>query len=264
MKSIPVIPGKTQFYKYRSLATVEHAGFAKDILLNHRLYCTAPAAFNDPFDCVPRYSFDATDSEKLARAVARIQFEDPTVSKEEAIAKAPTRYQWVESNGLERFRTMIRDVVGIVSLSRVRDNPLLWAHYASAHTGISIEFTASEVAHLDFFGHVLPVRYREDRPVIEFYRDPPREQVEKAVLTKSTHWKYERESRILTYNRDEERYFHFPPEVISAVYLGCRVSAGHRSQVAGWLRDRDCTSSATLYRARPSEASYGLEFDIVA
>jgi hypothetical protein len=76
---VPVIPGDTLLYKFRPLDTDKHVEFVEDIFLNHRLYAAAPWSFNDPFDCYGRYSFDATESEKISRAVARIKKENPLI-----------------------------------------------------------------------------------------------------------------------------------------------------------------------------------------
>ena len=261
MDAVPVIPGKTLLYKYRPLETDQHVSFAADILLNHRLFCAPPGSFNDPFDCAARHSFDATEAEKTARAVARIQTEDPAISEEKARIMAPARYRSVELYGPDRLRSMIEDTIGVVSLSGTLDNLLLWAHYASAHTGISIEFRALEVPHGEFFGSALPVHYQEERPVIQFYRDDPEQSVRKALLTKSRDWEYEMESRILTNNRNQDQYIQFAPELITAVYLGCRISAEHRSLVNDWIRDRDCSRSPKLYQAKPSESVFALDFE---
>jgi len=265
MDSIPVIPGRTLLYKYRALETDKHVEFAADILLNHRLFCASPGSFNDPFDCAARHSFDATEAEKIARAVARIQKEDPTVSVEEARKMAPTRYRSAEQDGPARLRSVIQEQVGVVSLSGTCDNLLLWAHYASAHTGICIEFRASEAAHVDlFFGSSLPVEYQKERPVIQFCRDGVKESVQKALLTKSTDWEYEKERRIIKQDRHVDPHFAFAPEIITAVYLGCRISTQHKSIVVDGLRDRDSSSSPKLYQAKTAETVYGLEFEEVS
>lgn len=40
-----------KLYKYYSLATKEHMGYAAQAIVQRELYCGDPATFNDPFDC---------------------------------------------------------------------------------------------------------------------------------------------------------------------------------------------------------------------
>jgi hypothetical protein len=181
MDSIAVIPGYTLLYKFRSLDTDQQVEFAADILLNHRLFAAAPRSFNDPFDCDAPYCFDATEAEKIDRAIARIKKEDPSVGDDFARRLAPARYIAADTNGLAQIRSLVETKLGVVSLAATIDSPLLWAHYASGHTGISIEFRASDLQQLEFFGSAFPVVYQVERPVVNFYRDELTEKVRKAI-----------------------------------------------------------------------------------
>jgi hypothetical protein len=152
MDSIPLVPGDTLLYKFRSLDTDQHVGFVADILLNHRLFAAAARSFNDPFDCDARYSFDGTEAEKIDRTIWRIKKENPFVSDEDARRLAPSRWADAEANGAARIRSLVETELGVVSLAATLQSPLLWAHYASGHTGISIEFGASDLQHVEFLG----------------------------------------------------------------------------------------------------------------
>ncbi len=224
MDPMPVISGDTLLYKFRSLETERQIEFAADILLNHRLFAAAPNSFNDPFDCVGRYCFDATEAEKIDRAVARMKLEDPSVRDEEARRLAPSRYLTAEAQGPARIRSCVENNIGVVSLAGTVSSPLLWAHYASGHTGICIEFCVSDFRHAEFFGNALPVAYQVDRPIIDFYQDQLDVQVSKYLLTKSQVWDYEREWRIIIEARKKPAYLCFDPTLVRAVYLGCQIA----------------------------------------
>jgi hypothetical protein len=256
-----VVPGGTLLYKFRSFATQKEIEFAADILLNHRLFAAAPRSFNDPFDCDAPYCFDATESEKIERAVARIKKESPDVGDGAARQLAPSRYIAAETKGLEQFRSLLENRLGVVSLAESMDNPLLWGHYANCHTGISIEFRPSDLRHADFFGNVLPVTYQKERPVVNFYLDELTEQVRKCVLTKSVDWAYEREWRIIWRDRQNQPYVYFDPSLVGAIYLGCQIDDAKRDLVREWLSTRRAIAVPRLFQARKSETTYELVFE---
>lgn len=263
MESIPEIAGDTLLYKYRSFATDKYVGFARDIILNHQLYCAPPRSFNDPFDCHASFCFEATEGEKIDRAVARLCKEDPYLPEDEARISAPQRYKMVESIGPEQIRSLVENKLGVVSFAAVLDNLLLWAHYASGHSGICIQFSASELAHGEFFGNILPVEYEIELPVVSFYRDNQIQQVRKHLLTKSRDWAYEYEWRIIVKNRQEQPYYSFDPKLVTAVYLGCQMSLEKRALVQEWLRNRDSSTRPRIFQARPSNTAYRLEFELL-
>ncbi len=255
------VPDRTILYKFRSLATDKHIEFARDIILNHRLFAAPPNSFNDPFDCDTPICFEATEAEKIARAMARIKLENPSLSDEEARRCAPSRYLAAETTGLAQIRTSIEIKYGVVSLSAVIDDPLLWGHYASGHTGISIRFRAADLRHTNFFGDALAVTYQEERPIINFYRDNDDERLRKQLLTKSLSWAYEKERRIFEMNRQNRPYVTFHPSMVDAIYLGCRIDDAHRKLVREWLAMRDSFSMPRLFQARTSERKYELVFE---
>jgi hypothetical protein len=151
--------------------------------------------------------------------------------------------------------------LGVVSLAGTLDSPLLWAHYANGHAGISIEFRASDLKQAEFFGVALPVAYKPERPVVNFFRDEMPEQVHKSLLTKSHDWAYEHEWRIIVQNRQIQNYFAFDPSLVRAVYLGCQITDVNRDIVRGWLSKRKSSPMPRLFQALPSGTNYGLLFE---
>lgn len=92
---------------------------------------------------------------------------------------------------------------GILSLSELGDNILMWSHYAQQHEGICIEFERSQNNILGLMDITLPVRYSIKAPIIDAkrYRTTTKEEqieIEQSlVLTKAADWTYEREWRVL-------------------------------------------------------------------
>jgi len=246
-------------YKYRPLGLPEQKEHVRDILLNHRLYAGSPRLMNDPFECRVRWSSEATEQQKLARAITLIQKENPAISQSDARKQAPERCRLLEQHGPTQLEELIVNKLGFVSFGGSRDNLLMWAHYAGEHTGIAIEFTMTQPSHVGFFGDAHRVKYNRELPVINLYTDDKIYRARAFLLTKSVHWAYERESRIIVKNRNNSPFYDFSPEIITAVYLGCRVTDKDRKFVLECMQDRSV--SVPLFQARQSTSGYSLEFD---
>lgn len=138
------------------------------------------------------------------------------------------------------------------------------AHYAAAHQGIVIEFDANKLSgpsflrSADFFGDAHPVQYAETLPTINFYTEEPLQQVTKLILTKSAHWSYEQERRMVVKDRRSSPNLPFAPEYVTAIYLGCRVEHHDRRAILDCLATR--TPSVPIFDAKPSALKYGLDF----
>jgi hypothetical protein len=146
-------------YKYQSCPENDRAkmDWVRQILVNHTLYFSSRKLFNDPFDCVvPSFQqIPGTIIKRFSEEFVDRKFKDtPEVEKEKLISKL------MSAKALEDIRNMLQDEVdkaGIVCFSQVRDDILMWAHYADKHKGICFEFDGSD--NCLFFGEALPVEY---------------------------------------------------------------------------------------------------------
>lgn len=92
-------------------------------------------------------------------------------------------------------RTILVDT-GIFSLSETPDHPLLWAHYASSHSGYCIGYACP--IGIDSPRNIHKVRYVEHVPRISPRKivHDPKEVMLDLILTKPAVWRYEREWRV--------------------------------------------------------------------
>jgi hypothetical protein len=254
----------TRLFKYRALGAERCR--ALDILANHRLHVSPAGSLNDPFECQAIVSFDAPQEQKLERAIRRIQIETPLISAEAARNAAPERVRQVEKHGRQQFDEMVQTKLGFVSFGRVYDNLLMWAHYADSHRGLVLEFDATKLSgqpchysSASFFGGAQRVQYTDTLPTINFYTDALDEQARKLLLTKSRHWDYEEEWRMVIMDRTQSPSHSFSPEFLTAVYLGCRTTEADCAAVQKCIQSRGV--EVALFRANPSKSKYGLEFD---
>jgi hypothetical protein len=149
---------------------------------------------------------------------------------------------------------------GITCFSEAPDNLLLWAHYADAHAGAVIGFRTD---HGSFraLGSLLPVKYRVRRPVLP--SAGPASTLLPLLTTKSKHWAYEREWRVIAQRDDAETTTTpwlrpFDPECIPVIVLGARASRRLKGQVLKWRGKYPATQ---VLQARLDSLRFGLFLD---
>lgn len=189
-----------------------------DVLLNRRLKVTPFNQFNDPFELAPRMRSDLS-VEDAQRGIGDLDFQrnlyQLTVARngydgsfeqfqqlvslvhESLAAKVVEDYP----NDAAQFRLTHADTMsnefGLICLSEVPDDILMWSHYTRGHTGLLIGFdTASE---LFAESPLHRVDYKRERVLMGHYvdpRNPPMSEMVKALIkTKSENWSYEKEWR---------------------------------------------------------------------
>lgn len=180
-------------------------------LTNKTIRFTKPNNFNDPFDCAA--SAEATTGGLNIHPVG-------------------------STNADKLF--MIRNAVGILSLTRNPLNPLMWAHYGKNHTGgviaIDTEEAGLECPELNIItaskGNVIYTTVRpslngDDLPYHgDLNSQHDRLMLERIFLYKSLHWSYEEEiraARRIDYNpKILHQDFEVPISAIKAVYFGAK------------------------------------------
>jgi hypothetical protein len=239
-------------YKYRSMHTKKDREHTLRILTHNEIYFAKCTEFNDPFDCNLHISCEGdftTHKEKLRKL-------KPDLS--EAKLDIQTQKDLQPENIKKRERKVNKDIrhinqkVGIFSMSAKPDDLLMWSHYADYHRGICIKFkTTSE----KLFGcDILNIKYKKNFPIFSVYDDMNLKRVKKYTCTKSIDWKYEKEWRI--YYRETGCQL-FPPEEISGVILGSRISNRNKAIVLKCLSETNCKEK--IYEAHECKDRFGLD-----
>lgn len=176
---------KQTLYKYCSISTETQLSRALHTL-SGKIYFPTPSKFNDPFELSAKVNISSspllahlnTREKEEVQRIFRLRVPD-AVSEE-----------W-------------REKIGILCLTEDPLNILMWSHYAQNHTGICIGFDTGESP----FSSAKQITYSEERPKADFESD---DLIEHVLLTKSQHWKYEKEWRILkrTTEIDELNYYY--------------------------------------------------------
>lgn len=160
--------------------------------------------------------------------------------------------------------------LGVLCLSEVPDNLLMWAHYGASHTGFVLAFDThhpyfnEKKSSDDEFRHIRRVVYSDDRPSSTLIELDGMD----IFLTKSRHWSDEKEWRIFRPFSEAEtvhnsspfniHLFRFPPEALRAVILGARSSQNTSSEIVDVLRANNSLAHVRLKRARLDGSDFRL------
>lgn len=255
-KNIPV-----SLFKYKSF---DECGYSIAILEKDEIRLETPNRFNDPFDCSLTFTMDQLDSavfnknldpfiqsEFSEREIDQLRKSDNLIfdlatlvaEKDQAavFAKAITKFIENEKNEIiSRFSSGLRTGIYVTCFSESKDSILMWSHYADYHRGFCIEYDFSSLDSSDHRTQLLyPVIYTDSlfdateylRPVFEGGDTYNNLMATYAAITKSTDWSYEKEWRyVLPLGPSNDLQFFSVPKP-KAIYLGAKVSNGHKENV---------------------------------
>ncbi len=174
---------------------------------------------------------------EAARLVLEGRYRDLQVQK--STREVPTR--WLSN-------------VGLFCLSSVRDNILMWSHYADQHRGYCIEFSAADDAYM--FGAAEPVSYSPEYPTIEFFNPSIDEQIQLTFLRKYDGWAYEQEWRIIDTKRGSG-FRPYPAMLFKGVIFGLRMPESDRARIREWETDREYP--AKFYECVQDDRRFAIE-----
>lgn len=249
-----------------------------DVIRNLEIRFTQPDALNDPFELQPHFDSLIAEADVLANLpetpvdlqpmvrqayelipeLHAMPFEFVMHAVEEFMSSEDARHATAE--GLRIFLKSMRDGatvirqaihrafenVGILSLSEIADNELMWAHYADNHAGFVLCFDEQHPffnqlrTENDEFYFIRKVRYSDDPPVSLSTIDG-----DALLITKRAQWSYEREWRMLAPLRHATRsivvpgdtvyLFAIPSELLRGVILGVNATPAAEKEVKNLL-----------------------------
>ena len=268
-------------YKYVPIQTDEHMDRLRR-LLQGWIYFSSPTGFNDPFELRPVVSPPSTRT--VTAVLAGIRATEAGVSKtaqKKIIEKVQSKIRQEAPTAVAREWVAS---LGVLCLTTEPKDLLMWAHYASSHSGICLGFDASYPP----FSDAKQVRYLSDRPSLPAL-DPEELDdtvAETVLLRKSPHWKYEQEWRAVKRPVSEEEkdfyrsgladgtmhhediasllaseggpgHYEFEPSALKRVVLGASTSSIHKSSIRTLL---DQGSGVKLLQAEIDKKYFVLNF----
>lgn len=161
---------------------------------------------------------------------------------------------------LERKASILQEKVRLASnfakvlrLFEEPDNPILWAHYANGNNGVVLEFDATP-DESDYWSDAAQVRYTKKKEKLldlNHFLDcringpstsfPMLKDIIKwAFLTKSAHWKHEKEWRIcdFSYDQHEEVNKEFDPDRLTGIIFGSSISISDKNSIKKAAKNR--------------------------
>jgi hypothetical protein len=272
MDSRPEFPAAFRFglahlYHYQDFdlnSRDSHVGRLTDILKNHRIWCSDPTTFNDPWDGKPYFAPAHLDDDEIRsktvealistrRGSAELDHVDALLRSDPMAIKA-----MVHKFSLE-FIKYVPDRWAIYCLAPDPSVNLMWSHYARNHKGMCLEFAVSNTK----FAWALQVQYHKKYPPFLLHDQHDYGM----LLAKSDDWVYENEFRLIGV-----RSIEFPsPMVLDGHYLpindtdlksiifGCQMEEDAKASVRAIVREH--APNVVIRQAVRSFNEYRLAID---
>jgi hypothetical protein len=237
-----------------------------DVLKNNSIRFTQPAVLNDPFEMLPSLSKIRRDYAGLAEELGREM--DPV-----SAAVVSITAQWRITDTFGRMQDDKAIDLAFLSLSKNRNNPLMWSHYCDSHHGFVVGFDSTDPFFLTDPGvksGLQEVIYSSDRPVVPSIEGdwPKFLQTNTTVLTKSIDWKYEEELRMFAKPTAADvtepgcdghpiYLFKFPADSVREVILGLRTAIESQKEILEIVRNT--YPKANLFKADLNQSRFDLD-----
>ena len=253
-------------YRYRSMTSK-----SLDRTFTHsELYFSRPDQFNDPFDFKTRFTFSNCKTADVKfyfdKATKEHRPDLSVIEREEVVERFVEKFEKGDTDFPKRMENLLEKelpemtkALKVLCLSKVYDDILMWSHYTNGHRGIVLRFDTTALK--EQFTGCKKVVYYPDFPTLSDFN---KRHEELFILSKSKHWDYEGEWRIIEPVKDEEKdetgkVYTFDKNVLTGIILGCEISDNDRDRVCMW---RDFGQpQARIYRAKKDNDSYTIKVD---
>jgi hypothetical protein len=248
-----------RLFKLRSLRG-QGAEFARQLIVEGKLWFASPLTFNDPFDTLPNISLGGTEREKQVyyRRLVRTYLSEG--SRAQRLRQARELQHVHHHANQELMFKAARETaedLAVCSFATSADSVLLWSHYAAEHTGVCVEIDTSS----DFFAGSLPlpVSYSAVRPTYHAVKEDRGTDLLEKLLTKADFWAYEKEWRMV---EKHPGIRHLPEGAIRGVYLGCRISEEDKTTVLNWVSQD--SEPAPVFQGSPAADTFEIRYERVS
>ena len=257
-------------YKYRAFNN-----YALRLLSENEVFFSAPNRLNDPRNCrLPLLYEKGPLKQMYNKNLENLKYVAAYLSRKERKKEAERMAKIMYANRddparREEFRKSIAEnmnkTVGILSLSAVNNNPLMWSHYADSQSGFCVGFDTQELLRLvdkvtwqKIFILFENVTYYHEMPQINPYKMNDEEVFRAMVFSKSNHWAYEEEYRLMCADRPDFT-LALNSNIISNVLLGPNCSQENEQKAIEILKFRG--DNILLFKAVHRDIEYEISFE---
>lgn len=258
-------------FLYRYSVVDDHS---LDGLEKSEFYFATPTNFNDPFDCKNLFTFEGSDDNDWRSFFdMQLQHQEPHLSLQERRRKLEKIVRDGMYKDSDTRKEQLRiwgktleeesNKLGIVCLSQKPDDILMWSHYSDKHRGFCLKFD-KKIIEKKFYCR--DVKYCPIYPTFTEYIAQSRNKKlhETFLLTKSIHWKYEEEYRLINdpSSRPDipgERQYKYPEEALVGIIWGCQMLERNKKMIEFILNKRK--HSLDFFEAKKSENQYAIKIE---
>lgn len=225
-------PEIDSLYKYRAFNINSLKSLISDVA-----WFATPASFNDPFDCGIYIDKNRMNESILDAMMLVLERSGKTVND------VPKSFFDIKDSDLEAFEAyrdsvyQLSQKIGVLSLSSINNDILMWGHYANSHSGFCIEY---ERCSDNLLGReAMPVVYQSELPSLTSKSVSSRGgELDTLWITKSNHWSYECEWRVIIPDGGKARKF---PCRIKSITFGLKMTEENRFTIRKILEGRGVT-----------------------
>lgn len=259
---------KKSIYRYRGTNN-----YSLYEVINQEFYFSSPYEFNDPFDCKNLFSLENSSNKDWKVFFEKLFIQNrPELSQHERtklineILKSGAQYDKQALNAQwEAWDHALSEIVkklGIICFSEKNNDILMWSHYSDSHRGFCLQFDPENLAKSFYVGKV---KYSNKYPTLkEFANANATGMSNLMLLSKSSHWKYEKEIRLILDTENDQktpgnRIYKYPPEALTGVIFGLQMQEKDKETIRNILKDRNAEIS--YFQATKSKNSYSLKIN---
>jgi len=242
MTSVAPAKLRSALYKYVGIDGLRR-------ILDGSIRFTQPSAFNDPFELLPEIIVP-NDAPERQISVSFDILAARRAAPDSELEAIPEGCRSNDATSRDIVQ-QLNQLVGVLSLSRVRDSLLMWSHYADQYAGAVVEFDGSH----EFFTGQIDIDYRPTRSrrhINTYLTGAPIPVAE--LCAKSDQWAYEQEVRIVRAIADCQPTGHvlrsfpivvqpIPAGAIKSVILGERTPVAEQREIYARLMETDISLS---------------------
>lgn len=244
-------------YKYRE---INSKGLERTIV-NGEVFLPDPTQFNDPFDCKPKVCIHNSEYLRNKYYKSLIKSKRPDLTPQQIKREIKNNPRIKKLRNTEYLNGLVLKLIksyGIYCLTEVPDDILMWSHYSASHTGICLQFNASQ--ELSLFWEALKVTYQDKYPEVNVMKIGEYEQFFNLFATKSEHWEYEKERRVIKdENEGGSKVYTFDTKLLTGVILGAKISKEDEKLVLNWVGRKNTPTN--IFRARINKEAYVLDIE---